>query len=417
MDFDWFRPRPYKHFDLPVSDTFKCKVVNDPNFVAKHAFSPLIHYDKNAKRYKSEIRKTKLKERPIKYASHRDACIYSYYSCQLTTILDDFYSDTGLYDNVIAYRKLGKSNADFANEVFTYANGNSPVCILAFDIKGFFDNLDHKLLKYRLKRVLNTDSLSNDWYAVFKNVTRYHFVELKDIQNHPNFGGSLKSKSMRPIVTIRELKESDIKIHSHPLNGIPQGTPISAVLSNLYMIDFDIAMKSYCDQFEGFYRRYSDDILIICKSDFCSEIEETVNILVKQDKLSLNTSKTEITEFDSATPMDPTKKPAQYLGFVMYPDGVAIRPSTISKHKHKLQRSIRHATTKAKSEFEAGRSDKVFTKSLHRRFTPVNARNFYSYGKRCTAAFESSHRINKQLKRMNRAAQKKLINLKNTPLS
>ena len=417
MEFNWFRPRPYKHFDLPVSDTFKCKVVNDPKFVAKHAFSPLIHYDKNARRYNAENKETKLKIRPIKYASHRDSCIYSYYSNQLTKILDDFYRDTDLHANVIAYRKLGKSNADFANEVFTYANRNSPVCILAFDIEGFFDNLDHKLLKCRLKRVLNTDSLSNDWYAVFKNVTRYHYVELKDIQNHPNFCGSLKSKGMRPIVTIRELKESDIKIHSHPLNGIPQGTPISAVLSNLYMIDFDMTMKSYCDQFEGFYRRYSDDILIVCKSVFCSEIEKAVNLLVEQNKLRLNKNKTEITEFDSATPMNLTKKPAQYLGFVLYPDGVAIRPSTISKHKRKLQRSIKHADTKAKSEYEAGKSEKVFTKSLYRRFTPVNARNFYSYGSRCTEAFESNHRIKKQLKRMSWTAQKKLANLKNTPLS
>ena len=416
MDFDWFRPRPYKHFDLPVSDNFKCKVVNDLEFVAEHAFSPLIHYDKNTRRYNPETKKTELKKRSIKYASHRDACIYSYYSYQLANYLDDFYRDTGLYDNVIAYRKLGKNNADFANEVFKYANCNSPVYILAFDIKEFFDNLDHEQLKKRLNHVLNTDSLSNDWYAVFKNVTRYHYVELEDIQNHPRFSDSLKSTEIRLIATIRELKENGINIHSHLEKGIPQGTPISAVLSNLYMIDFDMAMKSYCDQLGGFYRRYSDDILVICKSDFCSEVEEKVKTLVEQDKLSLNTSKTEITEFDSTAPMDPTKKSAQYLGFVLYPDGLAIRPSTISRHKRKLQRSIKRASKKAKSEFKAGRSEKIFTKSLYRRFTPVNTRNFYSYGKRCAVAFESNHRIKKQMKKMSRAAQKKLTNLK-TPLS
>lgn len=417
MEFDWFRPRSYKHFDLPVSDEFKTKVVTDPNFVSQHAFSPLIHNDMNTRRYNPEIKKTRLKKRPIKYDSHRDSCIYSYYSYQLTTILDDYYRDNGLNDNVIAYRKLGKSNADFANEVFVHANRNSPVCILAFDVEGFFDNLDHKQLKCRIKRVLNSDSLSDDWYAVFKNVTRYHYVEMKDIQNHSRFGDSLKSKGMKPIATIRELKESSINIHSHPSKGIPQGTPISAVLSNLYMIDFDLEMKSYCDQIEGFYRRYSDDILVICKPDFCSEVEETVRLLIEQDKLSLNKDKTELTEFDSTAPMDHTKKSAQYLGFILYPDGAAIRPSTISRHKRKLHRSIRHATTKAKSEPEVGRSSKIFTKSLYRRFTPVNARNFYRFGRRCTNAFESNHRIKKQLKKMNRAAQEKLTEVKNSPLS
>lgn len=48
-------------------------------------------------------------------------------------------------------------------------------------------------------------------------------------------------------------------------NGIPQGTTISDVIANMYMIDFDILMKKFATKYGGYYKRYSDDILYICK--------------------------------------------------------------------------------------------------------------------------------------------------------
>src|SRR5690606_13844326 len=45
--------------------------------------------------------------------------------------------------------------------------------------------------------------------------------------------------------------------------GIPQGSPISALLSNIYMIGFDAAMQAYATKQGGSYRRYCDDILLV----------------------------------------------------------------------------------------------------------------------------------------------------------
>ena len=150
------------------------------DFVEKHSFSLMIHYVKEVRRYKKDLHKTKKKSRDIMYASHRDACILSYYSYQLNALLNKYYEANGLGDSVIAYRSLGKGSYEFSAEAYKYAISHSPCVVLAFDVSGFFDNLDHSLLKRRLKRILNTDSLSDGWYEVFKFVTKFHYVELED---------------------------------------------------------------------------------------------------------------------------------------------------------------------------------------------------------------------------------------------
>lgn len=45
--------------------------------------------------------------------------------------------------------------------------------------------------------------------------------------------------------------------------GIPQGTAISAVFANVYAIEFDIAIKQISDKYNGIYRRYSDDFVLV----------------------------------------------------------------------------------------------------------------------------------------------------------
>jgi retron-type reverse transcriptase len=50
--------------------------------------------------------------------------------------------------------------------------------------------------------------------------------------------------------------------------GIPQGSPISALLSNIYMFSFDKHMKNYVDSIGGKYFRYCDDMLLIVPSEY-----------------------------------------------------------------------------------------------------------------------------------------------------
>lgn len=105
----WFRTRGYKHFDTQVGDAYAIRLDGCSDFGA-HSWSPLIHYIKRIKRYKPKESRTVYKERPIMYASHRDACILAKYAFNLTQLLDKFYEREGLISNVIGYRRLGKSN-------------------------------------------------------------------------------------------------------------------------------------------------------------------------------------------------------------------------------------------------------------------------------------------------------------------
>jgi len=231
----WFRPRGYSHFDAPVGVEWSLKI--SPAFVSRHSWSPLIHRIKETKRYKPKLHKTELKKRDIMFASHRDASILAKYSADIVQRLDVWYADVGLEHTVIAYRSLGKSNYHFASVVQEYVRAHDPVTVLCFDVTGFFDNISHQKLKKRLKWLLQLDELPDDWLKVFRSVTKYRRVEQIDLKANSVFAGRMLQKRVRaPIATMEELVASGVKIHKNQnAYGIPQGTPISASMSNLYM--------------------------------------------------------------------------------------------------------------------------------------------------------------------------------------
>jgi RNA-directed DNA polymerase len=174
MSPDWFKPRGYAHFDASVGDSFAISI--NEGLLRTHSWSPLISYTKQIKRYKRLLGKTEYKKREIMYASHRDACILSKYSADLTALLNQYYKDEKLEDCVIAYRALGKANYHFSADAQRFAVAGAPCIMLCFDVTGFFDNLDHSILKDRLKRIFKVNELSKAWYAVFRHVSRYHHV-------------------------------------------------------------------------------------------------------------------------------------------------------------------------------------------------------------------------------------------------
>jgi RNA-directed DNA polymerase len=207
LTVEWFKPRGYVHFDAPVGNAFAQKVL-DRAFVAKHSWLPLIYYIKRTKRYKASKRKTVFKNRPIMYASHRDACILSKYAWELTTALDAHYKALGLDQHVIAYRKLGRANYDFSADAFNFARARPISVVLCYDITGFFDNLDHRILKERLKRVLELGELAQDWFAVFRHVTQYKMIERAELAAHSRFGPRLSMKLREPLATIAAFSQS-----------------------------------------------------------------------------------------------------------------------------------------------------------------------------------------------------------------
>lgn len=415
MKPEWLKRRGYRHFDRPVGAEFAGKV-SDPTFVSRHSFSPLLHRVKYEKRYKfcqkSKKRVISTKDRPIKYASHRDACIFAYYAHRLGALLDEHYEQSGVSDSVIAYRALGLGNYDFAADTYAFAKQNSPVTILAFDVTSFFDNLDHGLLKRRLKRMLGVSELPTDWLKVFRAITRYHYVDLEQLKANPVLASRFAGARRDPIATITELKAAGVPFLPNPTpeKGIPQGTPMSAVASNLYMIDFDASARAYCDGIGALYCRYSDDILVICKPEHAEAAEAEILRLIGREGLEIAPHKTEVTPFDAAGPGD--GKVAQYLGFMLGRDDAALRQSSLSRQWRKMRRAFRRTQRIASGEITAGRADKAFTKRLRKRFTALKFRNFSSYARRSARAFGGGKTILRQVLRFERAAEQELADLK-----
>jgi len=430
MPLDWFKKRRYRHFDLPVGENFAKKVMN-PAFVLKHIFVPLLHYTKSETRYKkcpiTGIRTITTKNRPIKYASHRDACILSYYAHLLNARLDVHYEAAGLSDSVLAYRALGRGNYDFSAEVLAFARAHAPVTILAFDVSSFFDNLDHTFLKRRLKAILGVSSLEEDWLRIFRSITAFHFVDLVELKASATFATRLRQKSRDRIASVEELKAAGIPFHPNPefakgnRRGIPQGTPISAVVLNLYMMDFDTAAQNYCNSIGALYRRYSDDILVICSPAHSAGAEAKIMDLIAAERLDISPHKTERSEFGAGVIPPAGTKAAQYLGFTLHETGAAIRESSLARQWRKMRQAMRRTAKIAQQQIAAGKAKKAYTKRLFRRFSHLKVRddeglrvirNFSSYGRRSAAAFGSTAKISKQVKRLERAALSEIAELR-----
>ena len=413
----WFKRRGYRHFDRPVAENF-VERVQKPDFVQRHSFSPLIHFIKKTKRYKSDKQETVWKERPIMYASHRDACILSYYSAQLDAALEAAYQGDQLEENVIAYRKLGKGNDAFSADAYRYAVAHAPCKILAFDVTDFFGSLDHALLKRRLKSKLRVDELQDDWYQVFKSVTRYHYIESAALKADEIIGPRYRIRQPLPIATMAEIKSRGIKIHASPTvgkdirRGIPQGTPISATLSNLYLYEFDVQLLQYAKEIGAFYRRYSDDILFICLPERAAAAEAKIRELLTEDKLTISEAKTERTLFDPESE-EGRKRAAQYLGFAFSAAGPMIRASSVSRRWRKMRGAIKRKRRVAEAVTADGGMFKLSTKKLRRQFSPTGGRNFSSYGRRAAVTFgPDGTTILRQVRRLERAADDEIRRLK-----
>lgn len=408
----WFRRRSYKHVDHPVGVDFATKVMQ-PNFVKAHAFSPLIHYDKDKIKYKPEDHKTNTKPRPIHVPSHRDSCIYSYYAHQLSERLEALYETERLDDKAIAYRKLGLGNYDFSADVLDFARQNAPCTIVCIDVKGFFENLDHKLLKRRVADVLGVKTLPEDWYAVFRSVTAYHFLELEHVKAIPEYAKRLRLGGAHPIATVAELKSRGVEFSPNTTagRGIPQGTPISAVLANVYMIEFDKIMRDLAERTGGLYRRYSDDILFVCNPEAAVAVQEVINGAIKSIKLDISPDKTEVTPFDPSKPIDDSHRCAQYLGYTFYPGGAGIRPGSMARHWRKMKQAVKHLERRAR--YTA--ADKpIYTKKVRKRFSPVNARNFSRYARISATTFGRDSKIKHQIKRAEKWMDGRLREIKAT---
>ena len=345
-----FRRRTYLHFDLPVSKEAAEVLVTNPELVARHSFYPFLGYTMTTERISRDddgrVVKRK-KERGIKIAAHRDAAIYGYYSQLLGVGYEAALAERRLGEHVRAFRSLpgGGTNIDFAGEVFRFVEARRPCVALGFDVEGFFDNLDHVKLKHAWRQILGVDRLPADHFQVFKSLTTFSWVERADVL--ASFGISPhnpKAGDRRRLCTPDEFRFTVrqgglLRRNQRPGKGIPQGSPISACLSNLYMLEFDTVLAGAVRKVGGLYRRYCDDIMVVVPPQHERAIRELITAQIAAVGLTINDAKTDRAAFPEGH-REPADKAIQYLGFTFNGAQTLLRQSSLNRYYGKMRHGV-----------------------------------------------------------------------------
>ena len=424
-----FARRRYMHFDEPVSPEVARAIATNQDTIPRWAFLPLLSWTLSTERVKRTEKgdlKPKPKLRPICYAAHKDAAIYAYYGAVLAERYESELTRLGLSETVTAFRpSSGKCNIDFAGEVFDWIRGRKACVALAFDIESFFDNLDHNLLKRQWCKVLQQDRLPPDHFAVFRSLTRYAHVDREKalvalgISRHNVRSGGHR-RLCDPQDFRLKIREGGLIQQNKLPHGIPQGSPMSAVLSNIYMLDFDTALASKINAVGGFYRRYCDDMLCVVEPDAEKEIEAFVMAEIQKAELRIQTEKTGHHPFHIVAGRLATEKPLKYLGFVFDGHRILLRNAAVSKFYSKMRAGINLAVqtmrrTNRLCVAHGAAPTPLKRRKLHILYTYVGRHNFPAYVYRAASKLKQPG-IKRQIRRhaqklaqgINKAVQKRV---------
>lgn len=392
-ELQWYKTRGYQHFDTPISKSNALRVVSNPAAIARHGFLPFIKFVQAESRFDREKGEWVEKARPIMYASHVDSHIYAYYAYLLNKLYESRICSSKFSDSVIAYRKFQdrKCNIHFARDAILEIEQRRNCTAIALDIEKFFDRLDHKILKEAWCELIEKPKLPPDHYAVYKAITRFTYVNRNDLYEEFEIGRS-RAKHQRMIgcspdefrkrVRGKGLIKPNPEIEKGNCRGIPQGSPISALLSNIYMFQVDRRIHEIVEEFKSYYLRYSDDILVICPTDYAPGIETKINTIINEINLTISKKKREITTFvmdKSGSIKCIGTKPLKYLGFTFDGQRVLIRDSSIQRYYRHVRRAKRSVMRAAEAALNKGRSGIPYKRKLFRRYSHLGRRSFPGY--------------------------------------
>ncbi|MCT1525653.1 antiviral reverse transcriptase Drt2 [Sphingobacterium hotanense] len=447
------KEKRYKHFDHRFDFSKHNEkirdLVRDPKLkrISTHAFLPFVKiliktprykYNETASEYALET-----KIRPISYASHFDSYIYSFFAFALNERYQSYIHRKGFESCVLAYRSdmEGECNIQFAKKAFDSIDSmmkkEGECTAIALDIKGYFDNIDHSILKEKWCKVISVQHLPIDQYNLFKSLTQYAYVNQASLLKHfkvdlnkvkqyrtlldlipdaidrKSFREKFELLRKKKLVTSNRPKTDKVS-HKLKFKGIPQGSPMSSILSNIYLIDFDEWLYNRGDEVGFKYFRYCDDLLIVCKTkDTDKIISDLKNELSKKYDLPIQDKKTEIILFksnknkvihgfnqkktnlhSSTQPEDRLYKNLQYLGFEYNGRNVYIRPGSLSRYFRKMKGRIKKTMMMAYGK--KSQENYLRKRQLYERYSHFGERNFITYAQ--NAARETYRNSNGVLK-------------------
>ncbi|WP_106496268.1 reverse transcriptase domain-containing protein [Lentibacillus sp. Marseille-P4043] len=402
IDWSKYETKYYLHFDDRVRIEHVKNKIQDPNWVSSYAFLPSIHFKINFNKYvtisndktlsTNQRKRKKKKVRQIFYAAHKDRFIYKYYGDRLNNAYNSYAEWNGIDDIALAYRnnKNGKNN------------------------------IDHRTLKQNMKTVLGVEELPTDWYKVFKNLTQFSYVNKSDIDIFlkQKYGVKklkelMKMQKLTKIMTpaeFRVFKEGHLYKNKKPY-GIPQGSGMSAVSSNVHLIHFDQKIKAWADAHKALYRRYCDDLILIIPITSTSSKVETIKNEVlqiiqayKEQGLKIQEEKTEIRIYSNGVLLDESRQNStlDYLGFVTDGQSVRIREKSLFKYYCRAYRKADTSRRVALATKRKGPKEKLYKIYTHLGFNYKGRGNFITYAYKAHEKMDklkTKSLIRKQVKR------------------
>jgi RNA-directed DNA polymerase len=199
------------------------------------------------------------RQRPLGIATIRDRVV----QMAVVLLLEPIF-EADLQEEQYAYRP-GRSAHDAIRRVHSLLNTGHTEIVDA-DLTGYFDSIPHYgLMKSVARRVSDKQLL--------------HLIKMwleAPVEETDGRGN-----------TRRTTRNKDEK------RGTPQGSPISPLLSNLYMRRFVLAWKQFGHErrLEAHIVNYADDFVICCRNT-AAEAMETMRRIMEQLKLTVNEQKT-----------------------------------------------------------------------------------------------------------------------------
>ena len=425
MQKKYLKYKNYAHFDKKMSVRKAKKMLQSKKSISEHGFFPFLHYTIKSKKLEyvgdKIYAKKEPKKREIYYCAHFDRYIYQHYAYMLNKKYNDFVVENGIDSCVGAYRiDRGKCNINFAYEMFETIKNMGDSIIIIGDFTGFFDNLDHNKLKRRVEIVFG-DKLDDNLYKVYKSLTKFSYVDVTDLYDYyTNKNGKRSEKyymrKLNQLMTIDEfklfIKSKNTKTGAKYLKrnekkyGIVQGSPMSGLFANIYMIEFDKCMNDYAIKNHGKYLRYSDDFMLVIKRDNITNLNtvyKTIQGFVQAaGQIELEKRKTNVYQYinhqlecinELIFNTQNVPNLINFLGFSFDGQSVAIRNKTISKYFYKMNRRIKKMLKDNKSVTTKSIYDKFSMQGENKKNNHGNKGNFITYVKRATKIFSGENKI------------------------
>lgn len=230
-----------------------------------------------------EIPKDSGGTRPLGIPTVSDRVIQQAIAQVLVPVFDPHFSESsyGFRPGRSAHQAV-KKVVDLINRGYRYA--------VDIDLAKFFDTVDHDILMNRVSRKVRDKGIL-----------------------------SLIGKYLRAGVVVNGRLNQTSK-------GVPQGGPLSPLLSNILLDDLDKELEKRGHQFA----RYADDLIILVKSKRSGErvMESISRFLEKKLKVQVNRDKSKVVRAEAST----------FLGFTFTGKRLTVSEKSLTKCKNELRR-------------------------------------------------------------------------------